>query len=378
MFAFSLGMTDPVLDPDLVAACRKPLPQASTLPPAAYTDGGVYDTERQRVLARSWLPLARVDQVPGAGDYLSADLAGEPVMVVRGEDGAVRVLSRVCRHWAALVAEGSGCRKLFTCPYHAWSYDTKGALVRAPLMEGAEGFDLAENGLREIRSEIWEGFVMATLDPDAEAFAPSVSGLADYFANFGLADFVVARTLDYEHGWNWKVLAENFMEAYHHIAAHSTTLEPGYHARESTVPDTDQPWSILHMPAVDRETPQPEVPGLEDWQVRDLIAAIAFPGLMFATQGPFMAWYQMIPQGAGRLALKIHLCFPSWAQGLEEFPHMLDAAEATTRAIHAEDIAANDLVWAGLNAPLSRPGPLSPLEKSIWQMNQWWLTRMGA
>lgn len=370
-------MTDTLLDPALVAACRLPLAQASTLPPAAYTDAAVWEAERKEVLARNWIPLARADQVPGSGDYVCADLAGEPVMVVRGDDGAVRVLSRVCRHRAALVAEGQGCRKLFTCPYHAWSYDTKGALVRAPLMEGVKGFDPAHNGLREIRSEIWEGFIMATLDPEAAAFGPQVSGLADYFANFGLSDFCVARTIDYTHGWNWKVLAENFMEAYHHIATHSTTLEPGFHARDSIVPDVDQPWSILHMPAADRETPQPGVPGLEDWQVRDLIAAIAFPGLMFAVQGPFMAWYQMVPQAADRLSLKIHLCFPSWTQGLEEFPHMLDAAEATTRAIHAEDIAANDLVWAGLAAPLSSPGRLSALEKSIWQMNQWWLEHMG-
>ena len=372
-------MTEILLDPELVAACRRPLAQALTLPPAAYTEAGVWEAERTRVLARSWMPLARVDQVPGPGpgDYLSTELAGEPVMVVRGDDGAVRVLSRVCRHRAALVAEGQGCRKLFTCPYHAWSYDTKGALVRAPLMEGAD-FDPAAHGLREIRSEVWQGFVMATLDPQAEAFAPQVNGLADYFANFGLSDFFVARTIDYSHGWNWKVLAENFMEAYHHIAAHSTTLEPGFHARDSEVPDTDRPWSVLHMPAADRDAPHPEIPGLEDWQVRDLIAAIAFPGLLFAMQGPFMAWYQVFPRAAGQLDLKIHLCFPSWMQALEEFPAILDGAEATTRAIHAEDIAANDLVWAGLAAPLSQPGPLSPLEKSIWQMNRWWLDRMGV
>ncbi|WP_375208722.1 aromatic ring-hydroxylating dioxygenase subunit alpha [Hyphomonas jannaschiana] len=371
-------MTQEFLSPAAVAASRRPLAQAYTLPPVAYTDPGLWHVEKARVLARSWLPLARVDQVPGAGDYLSADLGGEPVMVVRGEDGTVRVLSRVCRHRAALVAEGQGCRKLFTCPYHAWSYDTKGSLVRAPLMEGAEGFDPVAHGLREIRSEIWEGFIMATLDADAPAFAPQVSGFADYFANYNLGSFVVARTLDYSHGWNWKVLAENFMEAYHHIAAHSKTLEPGYHARDSQVPDTDQPWSILHMPAADRDTPQPPVPGLEDWQLRDLIAANAFPGLLLAVQGPFMAWYQMTPLAADRLDLKIHLCFPDWMQSLDDYAAIVDGAEASIRGVHEEDIAANDLVWAGLNAPLSRAGPLSPLEKSIWQMNQWWLDRMGA
>ncbi len=142
-------MTRTFLAAEDVSACRLPLKEAATLPPAAYTDEGIWERERTRVLARGWLPLARVDQVPGAGDYLSADLAGEPVMVVRGDDGTVRVLSRVCRHRSALVAEGHGCRKLFTCPYHAWSYDTKGNLVRAPLMEGRRGSILRARPARD-------------------------------------------------------------------------------------------------------------------------------------------------------------------------------------------------------------------------------------
>ena len=135
--------TLPGLAAEMIARARAPLAQAWTLPVAAYTSPDIYAREEARIFRRSWWPLARLDQVGQPGDYLSLDLAGQPVMVVHGHDGRVRVLSRVCRHRAALVAEGSGNRKLFTCPYHSWSYDTGGELVRAPLREGAEGFDPA-------------------------------------------------------------------------------------------------------------------------------------------------------------------------------------------------------------------------------------------
>ena len=127
-----------------ISRTRLPLEQAWTLPPAAYTSDGIFAAEVQRIMRRSWLPLARVDQLPGPGDYLAFDLLGQPMMVVRGADGTIRAMSSVCLHRAApVVTEAKGRRNLFTCPYHAWAYDTAGQLVRAPLMDGATGKPLA-------------------------------------------------------------------------------------------------------------------------------------------------------------------------------------------------------------------------------------------
>lgn len=357
----------------------RPLEQAWTLPPAAYLREDLYALEEARILRRSWTPVARLDQIPEPGDYLTLDLMGQPIMVVRGVDDQVRVMSSVCLHRAAPVAEGAGRRKLFTCPYHAWAYDTSGALVAAPHMEGAEGFEPGQCRLPQIRSEVWEGFVLANLDPDAEPFAPQVAGLARYFENFRLGDMVVARTLTYESDWNWKVLVENFIEAYHHIGPHAQTFEPIFHARDSKVPDNDGPWSVLHMPAADPQAGHAGlVQGLEPWQEGALFAAVAFPHFMFAPHGNGMAWYQVFPQGVGRLTLKVHVCVPAVARTLPEYDAIVDMSAEFTDRVHREDIAANDLVWRGLNAPMTRQGRLSPLERSIWQMNQWWLQAMTS
>ena len=369
----------PGLSAEEIARVRLPPESAWTLPPAAYVRRDIHDLEGERILRRSWAPLARVDQAPEPGDFIALDLAGQPVLLVHGLDGEFRVMANVCRHRAAPLAQGAGRRKLFTCPYHAWSYDTEGRLAAAPLMDGASDFPRDDCRLTQFRSEVWEGFVMANLDPQAAPFAPQVETLRRYFEAFGVGDMVVARTLTYDSGWNWKVLVENFMEAYHHLAAHAQTLEPAFHARDSSVPENDGPWSVLHMPAAAPDPGRPRlIEGLPDWQAGALFAAVAFPHFMFALHGDGMAWYQVLPATGDRFTLKIHVCVPRHVLEMEGAEDVLAALEQATAAIHAEDIVVNDLVWRGLNAPATGQGRLSPLERSIWQMNQWWLARMGA
>lgn len=385
--------TPPRLSAEDIARVRQPLEQAYTLPPAAYTDPDIYEREVALIMRKSWLPLARVDQVAKPGDYISLDLFGQPVMVVHGKDGDIRTMSRVCLHRAApLTEDGAGHRSLFTCPYHAWSYDTAGELVRTPLMEGADGFDdmsATDKACRlpQIRTEIWNGFIMANLDEDAEPFAPQVAGFTRYFEKFNLDDLVVVKTLDFPSNWNWKVLVENFMEAYHHIATHATTFGPIFPAGDSNVPDNDGatgsgleggPWSILHMPTADDHETEADTAadGSDSSLGGDLYANVIFPHFLLGVQGTGTAWYQVLPESHDRLMLKIHFCLPRHlAEEDKDGAHAEATAEMLT-IIHNEDIEANDMVWRGLNAPLTKQGRLSPLEKGIWQMNQWWLDKM--
>ena len=364
---------------DEIARVRAPLPAAWTLPARAYTDEAVHERECERVLRRSWHPLARLEQLAEPGDYRCVDLLGQPLVVVHGRDGRIRVLSRVCLHRGAPIVEGEGRRNLFTCPYHAWSYDTTGALLRSPLMESVEDFAPERCRLPELRTEIWQGFVMANLDPDAAPFAPQVLGLEAYFEPFRLAEQVVVRSLEFDSHWNWKVLVENFMEAYHHIATHSRTFEPDFHAADSRVLPADGPWQILHMPRREGSEPEgmPAMEGLERFQARDLFANVVFPHFLFAVQGNGMAWYQVLTEGVDRLRLVIHLCVPRAALDRPNIEAEVDALAAAVDMIHAEDIEANDLVWRGLNSPLAQQGRLAPLEAAIWQLNQWWLDAMA-
>jgi len=94
-------------------------------------------------------------------------------------------------------------------------------------------------------------------------------------------------------------------------------------------------------------------------------------------QGRSLVWYQVLPVAAQHIELKIHICLPQSMQALPDFTEIVDGAAAMVDAIHQEDIVANNLVWSGLTAPMTRQGRLSPLERSIWQFNHWWSQQLG-
>ena len=365
--------TGPLSSEAKYANVRRPLAEAWTLPPEAYTDPAIYEVEIARLFRREWLCAGRVDQVSEPGDYLTLDLLGDKLVIVRDRDGTVRVLSRICRHRAAELIHGSGNARSFSCPYHAWTYRLDGSLVGAPLMEGVHNFDRDSCKLPEIRSEVWEGWIFVNFDPEAEPLAEQLEPLRKRLAPYRLADMVATETAVYPSAFNWKVLVDNFMEAYHHIAIHRETFEPAFPASRSHVPDNDDdPFAVLVMPQLE------EAEHAASTHDEGLLACVVFPFHLFAPGDGMLAWYQLLPEEVGRFTLRIYSCFPRELVGDPEQKEHIEAIQAFTRDIHQEDIGACEAVWAGLCAPMTGQGRLSPLEKAIWQFNRWWTRRMGA
>ena len=105
------------------------LDHAWTIPAPWYVDRGIQELERRTVFSCNWVVVGRADQVAEPGEYLTAEVAGEPVLVVRGEDGVLRGFFNVCRHHAAAVmTEPCGKTHLLRCPYHGWTYSLAGEL----------------------------------------------------------------------------------------------------------------------------------------------------------------------------------------------------------------------------------------------------------
>ena len=152
-----------------------------TLPPSFYTSADWLQHETEALLRREWLCLCRVDEIPRAGNYITRELLGEPLLIVRDRENALRVLANVCRHRNMPVAEGSGQARLFVCPYHAWSYNLDGSLLNAPYMDDV---DKSACSLPLYRSEIWQGFVFVNLDGEADALTPRLQGLDAILANY--------------------------------------------------------------------------------------------------------------------------------------------------------------------------------------------------
>jgi len=361
-----------------LASVTQPLTRSWTLPPQAYTDERVFALEVERIFNREWICVGRVEQVAQPGDYLCVDLVSQPIVITRDSAGELNALSRICLHRGMPLTEGSGNTRRLTCPYHKWVYELDGRLRGAPMMEGVEDFDEKVCRLPRLALEVWQGFIFVNLDPDAGALAPQLTGLERLITNYGFADLVIAETVHFDSPWNWKLLVENFMEAYHHIGTHRETLEPIYPSRQSTVPDNGgEPWAFLWMPGLEAVAEDSVVfPDLSAGERNGLFAASVFPTFLFAATSQNGIWYQLEPRAHDRMDLKIHVLLPpAVADGLsgEEKAEIGQLVSA----IHLEDIAANEGPWQGLHGALTVQGRLSTFEKAIWQLNQYWIERLG-
>lgn len=157
---------------------QEPLERASTIPAAWYIRDDVAELERQAVFGCSWQVVARTNQLQQAGQFVTAEVAGEPLVVVRSADDRLRAFYNVCRHHAAaVVTEAQGSANILRCPYHGWSYGLDGSLKGAPEFEGVCDFDRAQNGLVPVRVDTWEQFVFVNLDPNATPLGEFLGGL---------------------------------------------------------------------------------------------------------------------------------------------------------------------------------------------------------
>jgi choline monooxygenase len=197
---------------------RAPLAQASTIPAAWYVDPRIAELERVTVFSKTWQLVARTDQLKSPGQFISTVVAGEPVVVVRGNDGTLRAFFNVCRHHAAaVVTEPCGHAALLRCPYHGWNYGLDGSLKGMPEFEGVENFDRAQNGLVPIRVETWECFVFVNLDNHAAPLSEFLGGLVKRIAPLGISKLHYFDRRTYDIHCNWKVFVDNYLDGGYHV-----------------------------------------------------------------------------------------------------------------------------------------------------------------
>jgi choline monooxygenase len=227
------------------------LSHAATIPSWCYTDPATAGAERDRIFARTWQMVGREDQVATVGSYFTAEIAGEPLLIVRGNDHRLRALSNVCRHRAGPVAKGEGSCGAFRCGYHGWSYALDGQLSNTPEFDGVEDFEKASVRLPEFRAETWLGLVFACLDAGAPSLRETLGDLAAALDARGLSEMGLAARKDWELDCNWKVYVDNYLEGYHIPIVHPGLMKEIDYALYST--ETDRFWSLQHSPIKPRE-----------------------------------------------------------------------------------------------------------------------------
>lgn len=197
---------------------KAPLERAHTLPAAWYRDPRIALLERRTVFASSWQVVGRSDQVAAAGGYVTADVAGEPVLAVRGADGVLRAFLNVCRHHAAaVVTDACGTAQALRCPYHGWTYALDGSLKGTPELEGVLGFERDKNGLLPVAVEEWQGFVFARVAEDGPTLTEFLGSLPAKVSPLGLSSLRFFERRSYELACNWKVFVDNYLDGGYHV-----------------------------------------------------------------------------------------------------------------------------------------------------------------
>ncbi|HEY7698778.1 MAG TPA: SRPBCC family protein, partial [Vicinamibacteria bacterium] len=193
------------------------LSRATTIPSSWYLDPAFLERERERIFLGSWQWVGRAEDVSRSGEYFAADVSGEPIIVARDLDSRLLGLSNVCRHRAALVAQGKGSGKLLQCPYHGWTYGLDGKLRRAPEMEGAEDFEVEKVCLPGVRVEEWGPLVFANLASSGPSFRETAPAIAEEVerAGFPIEKMRFRERREYVVEANWKVYVDNYLEGYH-------------------------------------------------------------------------------------------------------------------------------------------------------------------
>ncbi|HEX9684047.1 MAG TPA: Rieske 2Fe-2S domain-containing protein [Acidimicrobiales bacterium] len=198
----------------------------------AYLSAEVYRAELDRVFGRVWVYVAHESQLPAPGDYRSAFIGRSPVIVVRGDDGEVRVLHNRCSHRGATVCQGiGGTASVFRCAYHGWTYRNDGSLAGITYPDGyseVDGAGLSEGLAIVPRVDSYRGFVFASLASTGPTLLEHLGEVAPYVdlridaGPEGLS--LRSGQQRYSYAFNWKIQCENVVDGYHANFVHQSAL----------------------------------------------------------------------------------------------------------------------------------------------------------
>jgi phenylpropionate dioxygenase-like ring-hydroxylating dioxygenase large terminal subunit len=210
-----------------------PLDRAKTIPSVWYTDQEIYDAECRAVFGASWQMVARRSQLEELGSFVTADVAGEPIVLVRGgepgepgkpDPSPVQGFYNVCRHRAAcVVCKAAGHATRFRCPYHGWTYDLAGRLIGTPEFDGVKDFQRTDNGLVPISTATCGPFVWANLSQTGTSLLDFLQPLPKQTERLGLDSLRFAERTEYTLNCNWKVFVDNYLDGGYHV----NSVHPG-------------------------------------------------------------------------------------------------------------------------------------------------------
>lgn len=340
-----------------------------SLPGWVYHDADFFDAERTAFLRAAPQVVCHASEIPNAGDWRKLDYLGESIIVMRGDDGAVRAFHNICRHRGSrLVDENGGCARLLTCPYHGWSYGRDGALKGVPSRDDYEGLDQGKLGLKPVALEEWQGFFFVTLEKGAPSVAEMMAPYAHEIAPYRFEELKpIGRLTLRPRRLNWKTIADNYSDGLHIPVGHpgltrlfgkSYAIEAGAHVDKMEGDLRDTPSANRSERAYQHLLP--DTPHLPQSHRRKWLYFKLFPNVAFDIYPDQVDFMQFLPVSATKTVIR------EISYALLDDRREMRAARylnwRINRQVNAEDTVLIDRVQAGMESDAYEPGPLGTSE----------------
>jgi phenylpropionate dioxygenase-like ring-hydroxylating dioxygenase large terminal subunit len=350
----------------------KPTPDpldGMSLPGWLYFDPEFFEAEKKSFLRAAPQVVCHQSDIAEPGEWRTLEYLGESIVVIRGDDGKVRAFSNVCRHRGSrLVDGGSGCSKVLTCPYHAWSYARDGRLVGVPHRNEYPGLRVDELGLVPVALENWHGFLFVTLEPGAPSVAQMMAPYEDEVTPYRFTDLrAIGRVTLRPRPLNWKTIADNYSDGLHipighpgltrlfgrdyriEASAHVDRMEGDLAETESANP-SERAYQRL-LPRVGYLPPSHQ----RKWLYYKLFPNVAFD--IYPDQVDFM---QFLPVSATDTVIReISYGIPDDRREMRAVRHL---NWRINRRVNAEDTELITRVQLGMQSPTYKAGPLGTSE----------------
>jgi glycine betaine catabolism A len=289
-----------------------------TLPGRDYHAPEVYTADLERVFAPSWVCAGRGETIAEPGAYLTPEVAGEQLIVIRGKDERLRAFANSCRHRGTLLLEGSGTvNGAIRCPYHSWTYGFDGRLIGSPNVRADDGLDREAYGLWQVPLEEWDGFVFVNLDGSAPPLAEVVATMPDSpaeLARYRLGELRIGATREYDVAANWKIVVENYHECLHCPGVHPELVKIVPLYRHGEVEEEGQTLGNSMGHGLTSFTPSglstlPPLPGLTDEDRHTFYGAYVPPNLIINYHSDTVNAVTIHPAGPERTIVRSSFLF---------------------------------------------------------------------
>ena len=351
--------------------------ESSPIPPSINHSIHFYNHEQDRIFNQEWICIGRCDEIPLTGDFLTHEIAGTPVLIVRQDSGEIMSFVNACAHrFTCLSKEKSGHAFAFSCPNHAWTYGIDGQLKHAPFMDMKSNFIMSDHNLERLHTEIWEGFIYVALSKKPrKGIAKSLDALKkNIVGRYDMASYKTVIRESMRWNANWKNLVENFTESYHVPIAHPKTFA----GHEKQIKDyecgEDSDHYCYHFAPQKLEegsgAAHPLNINLKGKWRRTMVDFCVFPNHLVTLMPGYLWWVSVMPNGIDEFNATWGVAVPQEILNdiaEEDYERLVKEKIDYMNTANEEDRVLVERLFQGSQSVRVPQGTFHPIEKNLWQ-----------